>query len=215
MKPELIIFDCDGVLVDSEVLAVEIDRQVLTEHGWELTREQVIEKFLGIPMIKVQEGLEEYLNRPLGPEWIDSLETRYKESFEESLEPVRGIIEALEQLAVPRCVASSGTHERIRHSLTLCNMLGYFEESHIFSAQDVARGKPAPDLFLHAASSMGVKQENCVVIEDSAHGVSAAKAAGMQVLGYAGGVTPAHKLDDAGAQVFTNMADLPQIIEKL
>ncbi|WP_346845292.1 HAD family hydrolase [uncultured Rothia sp.] len=215
MKPELIIFDCDGVLVDSEVLAVEIDRQVLTEHGWELTREQVIEKFLGIPMIKVQEGLEEYLNRPLGPEWIDSLETRYKESFEESLEPVPGIIEALEQLAVPRCVASSGTHQRIRRSLSLCKMLRYFEDSHIFSTQDVARGKPAPDLFLHAASSMGVEPENCVVVEDSAHGVSAAKAAGMPVLGYAGGVTPAHKLDDAGAQVFTNMADLPQIIEKL
>lgn len=215
MKPELIIFDCDGVLVDSEVLAVEIDRQVLTEHGWELTREQVIEKFLGIPMIKVQEGLEEYLNRPLGPEWIDSLETRYKESFEESLEPVPGIIEALEQLAVPRCVASSGTHQRIRHSLSLCKMLRYFEDSHIFSAQDVARGKPAPGLFLHAASSMGVEPENCVVIEDSAHGVSAAKAAGMPVLDYAGGVTPAHKLDDAGAYVFENMEDLPQIIEKL
>lgn len=159
MQPGLFIFDCDDVLVDSEVLAVEIDRMVLEEHGWSLTREQVIEHFLGIPMTKVQEGLEEHLGRPLGADWIDSLEARYKESFEKDLRPVPGIIEALEQLEDPRRVASSGTHERIRHSLTLCKMLGYFEDSHIFSAQDVHHGKSAPDLFLHAASSMGVSPE--------------------------------------------------------
>lgn len=212
MTPQLIIFDCDGVLVDSEVLAVEIDRMVLEEHGWSLTREQVIERFLGIPMIKVQEGLEDHLGRPLGTGWIDSLEARYKESFEKDLRPVPGIIEALEQLKGPRCVASSGTHERIRHSLSLCNMLGYFEDSHIFSAQDVRHGKPAPDLFLHAASSMGFNPENCLVIEDSAHGVTAARAAGMKVLGYAGGVTPAQKLKDAGAQIFEDMAELPRLV---
>lgn len=212
MQPELFIFDCDGVLVDSEVLAVEIDRMVLEEHGWSLTREQVIERFRGIPMIKVQEGLEEHLGRPLGADWIDSLEARYKESFEKELRPVPGIIEALEQLQGSRCVASSGTHERIRHSLTLCKMLGYFEDSHIFSAQDVRHGKPAPDLFLHAASSMGFSPENCLVIEDSAHGVTAARAAGMKVLGYAGGVTPAQKLEDAGAQIFEDMAELPRLV---
>lgn len=212
MQPELIIFDCDGVLVDSEVLAVEIDRMVLEKHGWSLTREQVIERFLGIPMIKVQEGLEEHLGRPLGADWIDSLEARYKESFEKELRPVPGIIEALEQLQGSRCVASSGTHERIRHSLTLCKMLGYFEDSHIFSAQDVRHGKPAPDLFLHAASSMGFRPKDCLVIEDSAHGVTAARAAGMKVLGYAGGVTPAQKLEDAGAQIFEDMAELPRLV---
>lgn len=109
-------------------------------------------------------------------------------------------------------MASSGTHERIRHSLTLCKMLGYFEDSHIFSTQDVRHGKPAPDLFLHAASSMGFHPKDCLVIEDSAHGVTAARSAGMKVLGYAGGVTPAQKLEDAGAQIFEDMAELPRLV---
>ncbi|MDO4917424.1 MAG: HAD family hydrolase [Rothia sp. (in: high G+C Gram-positive bacteria)] len=212
MTPELIIFDCDGVLVDSEVLAVDIDRQVFAEYGWDLTRDEVIERFLGTPMRTMQEQLEARLGRSLGEEWLDALEARYAQVFEKELVAVPGVIDLLEQLDTPRCVASSGTHQRIRHSLKLCNMSTYFEDEHIFSAQDVRRGKPAPDLFLHAASAMGAAPQQCVVIEDSAHGVSAARAAGMRVLGYAGGVTPARTLQDAGAQVFESMAQVPGLL---
>lgn len=212
MTPELIIFDCDGVLVDSEVLAVDIDRQVFAEYGWDLTRAEVIERFLGTPMRTMQEQLEARLGRSLGEEWLDALEARYAQVFEKELVAVPGVIDLLEQLDTPRCVASSGTHQRIRHSLSLCNMSTYFEDEHIFSAQDVRRGKPAPDLFLHAASAMGATPRQCVVIEDSAHGVNAARAAGMRVLGYAGGVTPAKTLLAAGAQVFQSMAQVPGLL---
>lgn len=215
MTPDLLIFDCDGILVDSEVLAVEIDRKILAEYGWELTRQEVIDKFLGTPMITIQDQLEKHLNTSLGGGWIDSLENRYTEVFEKELTPVPGIIETLERLEIPRCVASSGTHQRIRHSLALCKMLDLFEDEQIFSAQDVERGKPAPDLFLAAASAMKVAPERCLVIEDSAHGVTAARAAGMRVLGYAGGVTPARILQEAGAHIFEDMAELPTLIDAL
>lgn len=140
----LVIFDCDGVLVDTEVLAVELDRQILSEHGWNLTREQVIEKFLGTPMITVQRELERYLGYSLGEGWIDTLTHRYQREFDQRLTAVADIehaLNAIDSAGFRTCVASSGSRQKIEHSLTLCGLYERFS-GRIFSADDVARGKP-------------------------------------------------------------------------
>ncbi len=213
----LVIFDYDGVLVDTEVIAVELDRQILSEHGWNLTREQVIEKFLGTPMITVQRELERYLGYSLGEDWIDTLTHRYQREFDQRLTAVAGIehaLNAIDSAGFRTCVASSGSYQKIEHSLTLCELYERFS-GRIFSADDVARGKPAPDLFIHAATQMGYSPSHCVVVEDSAHGVTAARAAHMPVLGYAGGVTPEQQLKSAGATTFYRMVELPALISTI
>jgi len=144
-------------------------------------------------------------------DWETEFTARYQDVFEHELLPVAGVGAAIDQLVTPFCVASSGTHERIRFTLGLTGLLDRFADR-IFSAQDVVHGKPAPDLFLHAAASMGVAPPGCVVIEDSAAGVAAARAAGMRVLAYAGGVTPASRLSGDGVTVFSDMGELPALL---
>ncbi len=208
---DLVIFDCDGVLVDSEVVAVEIDRVILAEHGWNLTTDEVVDRFLGRSFSHVREALEEFLGTPLPPTWEQDQTPRYFEAFERELQAVPGIESALDGIQTATCVASSGTHAKIRKTLGLTGLLPRFE-GRIFSATEVRNGKPAPDLFLLAAKRMSVLAERCIVIEDSKHGVVAARAAGMRVLGYAGGLTPPSWLEEAGATVFDDMARLPEIL---
>lgn len=209
--PELVIFDCDGVLVDSERLAVEVDVVVLGKLGLSLTAEDVVELFVGRSQADVTRVIGERLGRELPDDWEDEFRPLWEDAFKE-LEGVKGIEDALDRITLPTCVASSGSHEKIRRSLELTGLYDRFA-GRIFSADDVDWGKPAPDLFLHAAGGMGVDPEACLVVEDSRFGVEAARAAGMRVLAYAGGgLTPVYLLEGPDTVVFSDMADLPHLI---
>ncbi len=210
---ELLIFDCDGVLVDSERLTVRIDVEVLARLGWPLTEAEVIERFVGASDEHFRLEIERHLGRSLPPDWEAEFESLYSTAFERELRPVEGIIEALDQIVYPTCVASSGTHEKMRFTLGLTGLYERFAGG-IFSATEVTRGKPAPDLFLHAATRMGVTPAACVVVEDSAIGVAAAQAAGMRVFAYAGGITTAEKLRRHATTVFAHMRELPGLLNR-
>jgi HAD superfamily hydrolase (TIGR01509 family) len=158
--------------------------------------------------------LEEHLGYPLPPGWDEQYTPWFFDAFESSRKSVEGIESALAEISTSTCVACSGSHEKLRKTLSLTNLYPRFE-GRIFSASEVAHGKPAPDLFLHAADRMGVPAHRCVVIEDSKYGVQAAHAAGMHAFGHAGGLTPREWLEDEGATVFTSMTDLPMLLRTL
>jgi HAD superfamily hydrolase (TIGR01509 family) len=208
---DLVILDCDGVLVDSEPISVRLDVVVLGKLGWHLTEAEIAERFVGRSHEYMVGEIEAAIGRPLPADWHDELHALYREAFEAELAPVDGVVEALDRLATPTCVASSSSHERLRLTLGLTGLLGRFE-GRIFSATDVANGKPAPDLFLHAAASMGADPARCAVVEDSRYGVEAARAAGMHAFGYAGGLTPAARLAGPSTTVFHHMRDLPELL---
>ncbi len=205
------IFDCDGVLVDSERIAVRVDVSVLAQLGWAMTETEVVERFMGRTDAYMVSQIEAQLGRPLPANWEEPFQHLYREAFEAELKPVPGILEALEEIPSPTCVASSGTHERIRYTLGLTGLYTRFV-GRIFSASEVAHGKPAPDLFLHAANRMGVPPAACAVVEDSRYGVEAARAAGMRAFGYAGGLSPRHSLEGPGTVVFDDMRELPRLL---
>jgi len=204
------VFDCDGVLVDSERLAVAVESRLLGELGWALTEDEVLDRFVGRSDAYMLAEIERALGRPV-PEWSDLYIEHLHAAFEAELTAVEGIHDALDELALPSCIASSGTHEKMRLTLGLTGLLDRFE-GRIFSASEVEHGKPAPDLFLHAAERCGVEPERCVVVEDSRSGVEAARAAGMRSFGYTGGLTPAHWLEGPGTVVFDDMRALPALL---
>lgn len=208
------IFDCDGVLVDSERLAMRVESAALARLGWPLTQTQVAELFLGRSDSYMRARIEAQIGGPIPAEWQRELDQAYRTVFEEELTAVDGIVEALEALRLPMCVASSGSHEKMGRTLGKTGLRRYFE-GRIYSASEVEHGKPAPDLFLHAAAQMGVQPQHCVVVEDSRFGVQAARAAGMRSLGYAGGVTPADWLEGPDTVVFSDMRKLPELINGL
>jgi HAD superfamily hydrolase (TIGR01509 family) len=210
---ELVIFDCDGVLIDSERIAVRVDVEVLAELGWSLTETEVIERFMGRSDAETRAEVEHHLGHPLSEGWQKRVDARYRRAFAAELAPIAGVIEALDTLPVPDCVASSATHAHLRFTLGLVGLLDHFR-GRIFSAQDVAAGKPAPDVFLYAAEQMGVAPERCIVVEDSLNGVRAARAAGMRVFAYGGGLTPKERLTGPDTLVFEDMRDLPDLIER-
>jgi len=208
---ELVIFDCDGVLVDSERISVRVDVAVLARLGWPMTEAEVVERFMGRTEADMAAEIEAHLGRPLPANWEEPFRHLYREAFEAELKPVPGILEALDAITGPICVASSGTHERMRYTLGLTGLYPRFA-GRIFSASEVARGKPAPDLFLHAARRMGVRPAACAVVEDSRYGVEAARGAGMRAFGYAGGLSPRAWLEGPGTVVFDEMRDLPRLL---
>ncbi len=213
---ELVILDCDGVLVDSEHLSMRVDTQVLAELGWRLTNEEVVERFMGRTHAFMVAEIETYLGRPLDPGWEDGFQQRYCDAFALHLKPVAGVVEALDALAASEtltCVASSGGHEKMRFTLGLTGLWDRFE-GRIFSATEVAHGKPAPDLFLHAAERMGVDPAACAVVEDSRYGVEAARAAGMRVFAYGAGLTHPDRLAGPGTVVFEEMRELPRLLSE-
>jgi HAD superfamily hydrolase (TIGR01509 family) len=212
-RPELVIFDCDGVLIDSERLAVRVDVEVLGELGWPLSEADVIERFVGRSDRDTRAAIEAHLGRQLPADWWESIEPRYRQAFAGRLSPVAGVLEALDRITLPSCVASSGTHDHLRYTLSLTGLYERFE-GRIFSAEDVALGKPAPDIFLYAAERMGTRPAGCVVVEDSRSGVQAARAAGMRVLAYAGGLTPAARLEGPDTIVFNDMRELPRLVDQ-
>lgn len=210
---EMVVFDCDGVLLDSERLAVRVDAVVLASLGWELSEEEIVHRFVGRSHAHMVGEIEAHLGRPLPVGWEEEVQPLYDHAFETELRPVEGVVQALDCLQLPTCVASSSSHARLRRTLGLTGLYNRFA-GRIFSAEDVARGKPAPDLFLHAAARMGVDPARCVVVEDSQYGVAAARAAGMRSFGYAGGLTPPEWLAGPGTTVFSDMADLAGLIDE-
>jgi HAD superfamily hydrolase (TIGR01509 family) len=208
--PGLIIFDCDGVLVDSEPIATRVLQSVLGEAGLALSLEETERRFMGRSRQATIEIVEQEIGRVLGEDFVAGWQARVFAGFRQELRPVPGIEAALDRLAVPVCVASGSDPARIRLSLELTGLLPRFE-GRIFSAVQVAQGKPAPDLFLLAAHTLGAPPAECVVIEDSLPGVQAAVAAGMPVWGYAAR-TPAAMLASAGAKTFDDMARLPELL---
>lgn len=215
--PALVIFDCDGVLVDSEVIASNELAAYLSELGRPTTGEDCREAFTGLSIRTVGEKVRAEWGVDLPADFVAQLRARDAQAFERDLKAIPGVAEVLSVLdkaAIAKCVASSGTPEKIRHSLTITGLIERFDGD-LFSATAVAHGKPAPDLFEHAARTMGTEPKDCIVIEDSPAGVQGAKAAGMRVLGFVGGghCGPgyADKLSAADA-VFDDMAALPRLI---
>ena len=209
---DLVIFDCDGVLVDSERIAVRIDAVVLDRLGWALTEAEIIERFVGRSEAYMVSEIEAAIGRPLEHGWDAEFVPLYRDALAAELEPVDGIVEALDAIANPNCVASSSSHERLRFTLGLTGLLDRFD-GRIFSATEVANGKPAPDLFLHAAATLGADPARCAVVEDSRYGVEAARAARMHAFGYAGGLTTAERLAGPATTVFHDMRELPALLE--
>jgi len=212
---DLVIFDCDGVLVDSERLSIRVDAIYLDRLGWPMSEAEIIERFVGRSDADMRVVIEDHIGGPIPADIDREFDRLYRETFEAELRPVDGIVEALDAIVatgIPVCVASSGGHAKIRRSLELTGLTGYFGDR-IFSASDVALGKPAPDLFLHAASRMGAAPSRSAVVEDSAFGVDAAIAAGMLAFAYAGGVTAADRLTRPGVVVFDDMHRLPGLLD--
>jgi HAD superfamily hydrolase (TIGR01509 family) len=216
VRPELIIFDCDGVLVDSEVIACRADALCLAEIGIAISAEEIMDRYLGISAAEMCTDIELRLGRSLPANFTETLRARVAAVFDTELVPIVGVEAMLEALPFRRCVASSSAVERLRHSLSLTGLLGYFEPN-IFSATQVGRGKPAPDLFWFAADSMQATRATCLVIEDSVPGVQAAVAAGIPVIGFTGGghCRPGHadRLLAAGAvTVASAMWQVPGLV---
>ena len=207
------IWDCDGVLVDSERLVTRLEAQWITALGWPLTQAEVVARFVGRSEEHMAAEIERHVGR-VPPGWFDGLRAASHELLRTELTPVDGVIAAMDALdaaGVPMCVASSSDHDRLRLVLGQTGLLARFGDR-IHSATDVGAGKPAPDLFLHAAVAHGVAPPECVVIEDSVPGVIAGVAAGIRTLGFTGGLTPADRLRDAGAEAFDQMAELPALL---
>lgn len=213
---ELVIFDCDGVLVDSERLIVKVEAQICRERGWDLTEDDIIREFVGLSDEAMRARLSELVGEELGPDWDVEYTDRYRHALASDLEAVPGVklaIDAIEQAGVATCVASSGSHDKMALTLGKTGLLDRFT-GRIYSATDpdVAAGKPAPDLFLHAAERMGVPPSGCAVVEDSPYGIAAAVTAGMTPYGFSGSVIPADRLEAEGGTVFDSMADLPGLV---
>jgi HAD superfamily hydrolase (TIGR01509 family) len=208
---DLVIFDCDGVLVDSEPLALRVCLGLGAELGWPLGEREIIDRFLGRSERAVAGQVAERLGEAAAVRWGELYRERLAVAIDTELTEVDGITEALDAITVPRCVASSGRHDKMRRTLGRTGLYERFA-GRIFSASEVAHGKPAPDLFLHAAARLGVAPGRCAVVEDSQYGVQAARAAGMRSFGYAGGLTPAAWLAGEGTVVFDDMRKLPLLV---
>ena len=214
----LLIFDCDGVLVDSEPLSCELDAELLTQCGVSYTAAEVARDFTGVSLKDQIARIEAERGVRLPDDFRERLNQALFARFETELKPVQGVRDAILALPFPRCVASSSAPERIALSLRVTGLSDFFD--HVFSSTQVPRGKPAPDLFLYAAGRMNARPGDCLVIEDSTAGVQAAVAAGMRVIGFTGGghCGPDHadKLRQAGATIIVaRMADLPAAVRSL
>jgi HAD superfamily hydrolase (TIGR01509 family) len=210
MRFDLVIFDCDGVLVDSEPMSNRVFAETLREAGFPASYEWCTAELIGLSLPSCYAIIEQAFGRPLPDGFETLLQTRTYEAFRAGLRPVAGVREVVEALSVPVCVASSGSHEKMQVSLGVTGLLPLFE-GRIFSASEVTRGKPHPDLFLYAAERMHADPARCAVVEDSPFGVTAARAASMAAFGYIGG-PHAKDLAASGATVFSDMRDLPALL---
>jgi HAD superfamily hydrolase (TIGR01509 family) len=213
-EPTLVIFDCDGVLVDSEVITNRVFSEMLGELGLPFTLAQMYERFVGRSMTQCCELIATMLEGPVPQGFVEQFQRRAAAALHAELRAVAGVEACLDELdtrGMPYCVASNGTREKMRLTLSHTGLLARFEGRR-FSVDEVAHGKPAPDLFLHAARACGASPARCCVIEDTPTGVAAGVAAGMKVYGYCA-LMPAQRLIEAGAhRTFTDMRELPAMI---
>jgi HAD superfamily hydrolase (TIGR01509 family) len=211
---QLVIFDCDGVLVDSETISNDVLAQMLTAEGLPTTLAQARRDYQGLLLSEVLDRAQERLGRQLAPGWLAAYEHERAAVFRRELQPVPGAVETVQRIAAAGadvCVASQGKLEKTRLSLALTGLEALFPADALFSAHTVPRGKPHPDLFLHAAQSMGALPADCVVVEDTPSGVTAAVAAQMRVLGYAAD-SDEHALRRAGAEIVRSLYDVPPLL---
>ena len=214
--PELVIFDCDGVLVDSEVIACRVLSESLAEAGILVAADDIAENYVGLSAATIFADIERRTGRRVPEDFAALTRPRLEAAFAAELTAMPGVAAVLASIAAKICVASSSAPARLRHSLTLTGLIDRFSP-HIFSAEEVARGKPAPDLFLLAAETMGVRPDACWVIEDSLAGIEAAGAAGMTAIGFTGGshCRDGHdeRLRQAGAtRILTRMDELTSLL---
>lgn len=214
MPIDLVIFDCDGVLVDSEQIAIQVDQEVLHNLGWQISIAEIVDRFVGRSNSHFKFEVENYLDIKLPENWSDQLTEKYRERFAAELRPIAGVSEVLAELPYKYCVASSGSIEKMRFTLGHTGLLPKFDGK-LFSAEQVIHGKPAPDLFLMAATTMKVKPQNCVVVEDSPAGLQAAAEAGMRAIAYSGGLVSEDKLATFGFPIIWQMVDLPKELAAL
>lgn len=210
----LVIFDCDGVLVDSERLVQDVDMAMIAELGWSITREEILEQHLGRSEEAVIENIERRLGQSVPDGFAERRGAAYMEAFNRHLTEmpgVRAVVEAQGAAGRDFCVASSGSHERMAFTLGRTGLLSLFA-GRIFSAEEVEHSKPEPDLFLHAAQQRGVPPGRCVVVEDSPSGVAAARMARMRVIGFCA-LTPARALADAD-ELVSEMAEMSYAIAR-
>ncbi len=208
------IFDCDGVLVDSEPISNGVLARLLTAQGLPTTLAESRRAYQGLLLSEVVDSAQARLGHPLPEDWLESYESARSEAFRQELEPVPGAAEAVELLSaagIAVCVASQGKLEKTRLSLELTGLRHLFAAEALFSAESVARGKPHPDLFLHAATAMGASPRECVVVEDTPSGVTAAVAAAMRVFGYTAD-SDRDALRRAGAEELASLAELPALL---
>ncbi len=211
---QLVIFDCDGVLVDSEAISNGVLARMLTHEGLTTTLAEARRDYQGLLLTDVFDLVQQKLNRALAPDWLARYERERAEEFERHLRPVQGAADAVETLraaGVAVCVASQGKLEKTRLSLDITGLRRLFLERALFSAYSVARGKPHPDLFLHAAAEMGADPTHCAVVEDTPSGVIAGVAASMRVFGYAAD-SDELALREAGATTFHALDELPGLL---
>ncbi|MEO0961808.1 MAG: HAD family hydrolase [Pseudomonadota bacterium] len=215
IRPDLVIFDCDGVLVDSETIANELLAVAVTELGWPTTTADSHRRFRGRSWQSTIAIIESETGKPVPEEWVQrTRETAHKAIYETvtAIPGVADVVARVEAANIPRCVGSSSQPDYLAHVLGRAGLDHHFGES-VFSATMVTKGKPAPDLFLFAASQMGHAPHRAVVIEDTVPGVQAGMAAGMRVIGYAGDpYTDGNALADAGAVVVGDMAEVPGLL---
>jgi HAD superfamily hydrolase (TIGR01509 family) len=212
--PQLVIFDCDGVLVDSEIISNDVLARALCVEGLPTTLAEARRDYQGLLLSEVVSRAEVKLGHPLPANWLANYERDRTEAFHRDLRPVPGAAEAVRDVVgagVAVCVASQGKLEKTRLSLELTGLRELFPSGTLFSAHDVPRGKPHPDLFLHAASTMGTEASSCAVVEDTASGVMAAVSAGMRVLGYVADSDEA-ALRQAGAELMPSLDQLPRLL---
>lgn len=207
----LVIFDCDGVLVDSELITNRVFARMLNELGITVTLEDMFEQFVGRSMPQCLEIITKMLGRPLPQHFVDEYQTRSAAALRSELKAVPDIETVLTAIRLPYCVASSGTHQKMQTTLGITGLLPQFRGK-MYSVTEVAQSKPFPDVFLHAARQQGVVPAECAVIEDTPTGVRAGAAAGMTVFGYCA-LTPRQRLIEAGAHhTFERMRDLPGLL---
>ena len=208
---ELLILDCDGVVVDSEPITMRVLTDMLNELGVSIAAEEAAHRFTGHTFVRTLELIAELLGAPLPRDFVPNYRDRTFAAMEAELKPVRGIESALDRIAIPYCIASNGPHVKMRKTLSITSLLSRFE-GRMFSSADVAHGKPFPDIFLFAARHFAVPPAACLVIEDSTSGIAAALAAGMVAYGYCGREAEGKLLATGAHGVLRHMSELPALV---
>ena len=220
-QPELVIFDCDGVLADSEIIAARVEAEMLTSAGFSITAEELAQAYSGLTFKDILLRIEQEAAVPFQATLLDDVEKRVDQRLAREVRAIEGAHEAVAWVRGKRCVCSNSGRARVETTLARTRLAPFFEGA-VFSVEDMASGrpKPAPDIFLHAAKAMAAEPAATFVVEDSVHGVAGAKAAGMRVIGFTGASHshPGHAdlLTEAGAEtVIRRWADFPAVIGAL